>query len=274
MRAALNAYANLRPAVVLPQLVGASSLKPEIVSGVDIMIVRELVGGIYFGQPRGFGKCDKTGARTGFNTMVYSEPEVERIARVAFGLAKKRGNRLVSVDKANVLEVSQLWREVVTRVGAAEFPEVEIEHMYIDNAAMQMVRNPKAFDTIVTGNIFGDILSDEASMLTGSLGMLPSASVSDDGPGIYEPVHGSAPDIAGQDVANPMAMVLSAAMMCRYGLDLPKVAERLEAAVTGALDEGFRTGDLWEEGKKRVGCKELGEVLKRSVVGAGAKARA
>ena len=265
MRAALNAYANLRPAVVLPQLAAASSLKEEVVSGVDIMIVRELVGGIYFGEPRGFGTCAKTGARTGFNTMVYSEPEVERIARVAFRLARKRSNRLVSVDKANVLEVSQLWREVVTRVGAAEFPDVDLTHMYIDNAAMQMVRAPKTFDTIVTGNIFGDILSDEASMLTGSLGMLPSASVSDDGPGIYEPVHGSAPDIAGQDVANPMAMVLSAAMMCRYGLDLPRVAARLEGAVAAALDAGYRTGDLWTEGHKRVGCKELGRVLTASV---------
>jgi len=265
MRAALNAYANLRPAVVLPQLAAASSLKEEVVSGVDIMIVRELVGGIYFGEPRGFGTCARTGARTGFNTMVYSEPEVERIARVAFRLARKRSNRLVSVDKANVLEVSQLWREVVTRVGAAEFPDVDLTHMYIDNAAMQMVRAPKTFDTIVTGNIFGDILSDEASMLTGSLGMLPSASVSDDGPGIYEPVHGSAPDIAGQDVANPMAMVLSAAMMCRYGLDLPRVAARLEGAVAAALDAGYRTGDLWTEGHKRVGCKELGRVLTASV---------
>ena len=264
MRAALNAYANLRPAVVLPQLASASALKEEIVSGVDIMIVRELVGGIYFGEPRGFGK-DAVGNRTGLNTMVYSEPEVERIARVAFTLARKRSNRLVSVDKANVLEVSQLWRDVVTRVGAAEFPDVDLSHMYIDNAAMQMVRAPKTFDTIVTGNIFGDILSDEASMLTGSLGMLPSASVSDGGPGIYEPVHGSAPDIAGQDVANPMAMVLSAAMMCRYGLDLAPVAVRLERAVSSALDAGYRTGDLWSEGYKKVGCSELGRVLTESV---------
>ena len=196
--------------------------------------------------------------------MVYSEPEVERIARVAFDLARKRGGRLCSVDKANVLEVSQLWRETVTRVGA-EYGDVELTHMYIDNAAMQMVRNPKAFDTIVTGNIFGDILSDEASMLTVSLGMLPSASISDDGPGIYEPVHGSAPDIAGQDVANPMAMVLSGAMMCRYGLNLPGVAARLEAAVTAALDAGYRTADLYTEGTTRISCSELGKVLVSSV---------
>ena len=261
LRASLNAFANLRPAVVLPQLADASALKREVVEGVDIMIVRELVGGIYFGEPRGFKTDPATGARQGFNTDIYSEPEVERIARVAFDLARQRGGRLVSVDKANVLEVSQLWREVVTRVGEAEYPDIALSHMYIDNAAMQMVRNPREFDTIVTGNIFGDILSDEASMLTGSLGMLPSASVAADGPGIYEPVHGSAPDIAGQDVANPMAMVLSAAMMCRYGLGLPRVAARLEGAVTAALDAGYRTGDLWAEGKTRVGCAELGRVL-------------
>jgi len=264
MRAALNAYANLRPAVVLPQLAAASTLKEEIVSGVDIMIVRELVGGIYFGEPRGFA-TDAAGVRRGFNTMVYSEPEVERIARVAFRLSRKRSGALCSVDKANVLEVSQLWREVVTRVGAEEFPDVDLSHMYVDNAAMQMIRNPKAFDTIVTGNIFGDILSDGAAMLTGSLGMLPSASVSDDGPGIYEPVHGSAPDIAGQDVANPMAMVLSAAMMCRYGLDEPRVAGRLEGAVRSALDAGYRTGDLWTPGTTKVGCSELGRILADSV---------
>lgn len=259
LRSSLNAFANLRPAVVLPQLADASTLKREVVEGVDILIVRELVGGIYFGQPRGF-TTNEAGEKVGFNTMVYSEGEVERIARVAFDAAMKRGKRLCSVEKSNVLEVSQLWKEVVTRVGN-DYPEVELTHMYIDNAAMQMIRNPKSFDTIVTGNIFGDILSDEASMLTGSLGMLPSASISGAGPGVYEPVHGSAPDIAGMDLANPLAMVLSAAMMCRYGLNLPKVADRLEAAVTGALDAGYRTGDIMSPGCKQMGCTEMGDAV-------------
>ncbi|KAL4449049.1 hypothetical protein ABPG77_007766 [Micractinium sp. CCAP 211/92] len=259
LRSSLNAFANLRPAVVLPQLADASTLKREVVEGTDILIVRELVGGIYFGEPRGFK--EENGERVGFNTMVYRESEIERIARVAFEAAMKRGKQLCSVEKSNVLEVSQLWKEVVTRV-AADYPEVELSHMYIDNAAMQLIRNPKAFDTIVTGNIFGDILSDEASMLTGSLGMLPSASISEPGkPGIYEPVHGSAPDIAGQDKANPLAMVLSAAMMCRFGLNLPKVADRLEAAVTAALDAGYRTGDIMQPGCKLVGCQEMGRVV-------------
>jgi 3-isopropylmalate dehydrogenase len=222
------------------------------------MIVRELVGGIYFGEPRGIEV--RNGERVGFNTDIYSESEVERIARVAFEAARKRSKRLCSVEKSNVLEVSQLWKEVVIRVGK-EYPDVELSHMYIDNAAMQMIRNPKSFDTIVTGNIFGDILSDEASMLTGSLGMLPSASISDDGPGVYEPVHGSAPDIAGQDLANPLAMILSAAMMCRYGLNLPVVADQLEAAVTATLDAGFRTGDIMQDGCKQVGCKAMGEAV-------------
>ncbi|GAB4815202.1 hypothetical protein N2152v2_002248 [Parachlorella kessleri] len=281
LRASLNAFANLRPAVVLPQLADASTLKPEVVAGVDILIVRELVGGIYFGEPRGFDT--RNGERVGYNTDVYSESEVERIARVGFESARKRRGQLCSVEKSNVLEVSQLWKEVVTRVGK-DYPDVELSHMYVDNAAMQLIRNPKAFDTIVTGNIFGDILSDEASMLTGSLGMLPSASISDKGPGVYEPVHGSAPDIAGQDKANPLAMVLSAAMMCRYGLNLPKVgalgmrlrvagrqgrreqrplqvADRIEAAVTAALDADLRTGDIMQPGKKLVGCREMGEQL-------------
>lgn len=268
LRAGLNAFANLRPAIVPPQLADSSPLKREIVEGVDILIVRELVGGIYFGQPRGFGKTE-AGARTGYNTDVYSVPEVERIARVAFEAARKRQGRLCSVDKANVLEVSQLWREVVTDLGAREYPDVELSHMYIDNAAMQLLRNPKYFDTVVTGNIFGDILSDEASMLAGSLGMLPSASISGDGPGIFEPVHGSAPDIAGQDLANPLAMVLSAAMMCRYDLGAGGVADRLEKAVERALDAGWRTGDLWREGVdapgKKVGCKAMGKVLEEMV---------
>ncbi|KAK9835176.1 hypothetical protein WJX81_003674 [Elliptochloris bilobata] len=248
LREGLQCFANLRPATVLPQLVDASSLKREVVEGVDIMIVRELVGGIYFGQPRGF-RTNDAGERVGFNTMIYSESEVERIAHVAFKLARKRKSRLTSVEKSNVLEVSMLWKEVVTRVGQA-YPDVALSHMYVDNAAMQVIRNPRSFDTLVTGNIFGDILSDAASMLTGSLGMLPSASIAESGPGIYEPVHGSAPDIAGQDIANPMAMVLSAAMMCRYGLDLPGMAERLEGAVTAALDAGYRTKDLMSEGKR------------------------
>lgn len=262
LRAGLDCFANLRPAYVLPQLADASSLKRDIVSGVDIMVVRELVGGIYFGEPRGFGEAAGSGARTGFNTMVYSEPEVERIARVAFDIAQKRQGRLVSVDKSNVLEVSQLWREVVSRVGEdAGNTGVELSHMYVDNAAMQLIRNPKQFDTVVTGNIFGDILSDAAAMLTGSIGMLPSASISESGPGVYEPVHGSAPDIAGQDKANPLAMVLSAAMMCRYGLDLPGVADRVEAAVNLVLDQGYRTGDIMQEGKQQVGCQRMGEAL-------------
>jgi 3-isopropylmalate dehydrogenase len=259
LRAGLNAFANLRPAIVPKQLADASPLKREIVEGVDILIVRELVGGIYFGQPRGFGTNDK-GDRIGYNTDVYSEPEVERIARVAFEAAQKRGKRLCSVEKSNVLEVSQLWKEVVIRVGK-DYPDVELTHMYIDNAAMQLLRNPRYFDVVVTGNIFGDILSDEASMLAGSLGMLPSASISGEGPGIYEPVHGSAPDIAGQDVANPMAMVMSAAMMCRYDLNIPKVADRLEGAVNAALDQGLRTKDIWTEGKTLVKCSELGDKL-------------
>eukprot|EP00887_Chlorella_sp_A99_P000331 scaffold13.g331.t1 len=278
LRSSLNAFANLRPAVVLPQLADASTLKREaslasrgrcsggvvaaVVEGVDILIVRELVSGIYFGQPRGIEERD--GQRVGFNTDVYTEAEVERIARVGFEAALKRRKQLCSVEKSNVLEVSQLWKDVVMRV-AKDYPEVELSHMYIDNAAMQLIRSPRSFDTIVTSNLFGDILSDEASMLTGSLGMLPSASISGAGPGVYEPVHGSAPDIAGQDKANPMAMVLSAAMMCRYGLNLPAVAGRLEAAVTAALDAGYRTGDIMQPGKQQVGCKAMGDVLLKHI---------
>lgn len=261
LRAGLDAFANLRPAIVPPQLADSSPLKRELVEGVDILIVRELVGGIYFGAPRGFGTNDK-GQRIGYNTDVYSEPEIERISRVAFEAAQKRKKRLCSVEKSNVLEVSQLWKEVVIRV-SKDYPDVELTHMYIDNAAMQLIRNPKYFDTVVTSNLFGDILSDEASMLGGSLGMLPSASISTGGPGIYEPVHGSAPDIAGQDIANPMAMVLSAAMMCRYGLNIPKVADRLEAAVNKALDDGYRTKDLHTPNTKLVGCIEMGKLLEK-----------
>eukprot|EP00239_Pterosperma_sp_CCMP1384_P011787 CAMPEP_0197863928 /NCGR_PEP_ID=MMETSP1438-20131217/41742_1 /TAXON_ID=1461541 /ORGANISM="Pterosperma sp., Strain CCMP1384" /LENGTH=410 /DNA_ID=CAMNT_0043481989 /DNA_START=17 /DNA_END=1249 /DNA_ORIENTATION=- len=260
LRGGLNAFANLRPATVLPQLVDASTLKREVVEGVDIMVVRELTGGIYFGEPKGFG-VDKDGNRTGFNTDIYSEPEILRIARVGFETARKRGGRLCSVDKANVLQVSQLWREVVTKLGEEEYPDVELTHMYVDNAAMQLIRAPKQFDTILTGNIFGDILSDAASMLTGSIGMLPSASMPGEGPGVFEPIHGSAPDIAGEDKANPLAQILSAAMMLRYGLNEPKAADRIEAAVLKTLDSGARTGDLAGPGDKIIGCKEMGDVV-------------
>ncbi|KDD74062.1 isocitrate/isopropylmalate dehydrogenase [Helicosporidium sp. ATCC 50920] len=260
LRSSLGCFANLRPAVVLPQLADASTLKRSVVEGVDILIVRELVGGIYFGQPRGIET--RNGERVGFSTDVYSESEIVRIARVAFELSQRRQSRLVSVDKANVLEVSQLWREVVSRLGREEYPEVQLSHMYVDNAAMQLIRDPRAFDTVLTNNMFGDILSDEAAMLTGSLGMLPSASVGDGSlPGVFEPCHGSAPDIAGQDLANPLAMILSAAMLCRHGLGLPAVADRLEAAVTATLDAGFRTGDIAQEGCRSVGCAAMGRAV-------------
>lgn len=259
IRAALGLFANLRPATILPQLIDASSLKREVVEGVDIMVVRELTGGIYFGRPKGIFTSE-TGEKRGVNTMVYSESEIDRIARVAFETAQKRQKRLCSVDKANVLDVSQLWRDRVTKM-SAEYPDVELTHMYVDNAAMQLVRNPKQFDTIVTGNLFGDILSDAAAMLTGSIGMLPSASLGSDRPGLFEPVHGSAPDIAGQDKANPLAQILSAAMMLRYGLNEPIAATKIEEAVLKVLDLGYRTGDIMSEGCKLVGCKEIGKVL-------------
>jgi len=255
LRAALGLFANLRPALLFAPLAAASSLKPELVAGLDILIVRELTGGIYFGEPRGVETVD--GERRGFNTDVYSEHEIERIARVAFDLARKRGGRLTSVDKANVLEVTQLWREVVTRVGA-DYADVALEHMYVDNAGMQLVRAPKQFDVLVTGNLFGDILSDVAAMLTGSLGMLPSASLAADGSGLYEPVHGSAPDIAGQDKANPLATILSAAMLCRYSLDAPGPAAAIEAAVQAVLDAGFRTPDIMPAGADADGCTLIG----------------
>lgn len=269
LRAGLKAFANLRPAVILPQLIDASSLKREIVEGTDIMVVRELTGGIYFGQPKGIEtRAEYLGwkdVRVGYNTMIYCEPEIERIARVGFETARKRKGKLCSVDKANVLDVSQLWREVVTRMGKEEYPDVELTHMYVDNCAMQIIRNPKQFDTIVTGNIFGDILSDAAAMLTGSIGMLPSASVPSEGPGLFEPVHGSAPDIAGQDVSNPFAMVLSAAMMLRYGLNEAAAADTIEAAVIKALDAGVRTGDIAKKGEKVSGCKATGEAIMKSL---------
>ena len=241
LRSGLELFANLRPAILFEPLAAASSLKSELVAGLDILIVRELTGGIYFGEPRGIEVVNNE--RRGFNTYVYSEHEIDRIARVAFELARKRGSRLCSVDKANVLEVTQLWREVVTQVGA-DYPDVKLSHMYVDNAGMQLVRAPKQFDVIVTGNMFGDILSDVAAMLTGSLGMLPSASLAADGSGMYEPVHGSAPDIAGQDKANPLATILSVAMMCRYSLDAPAAAQAIEAAVGRVLDQGVRTADI------------------------------
>jgi len=263
LRAGLRVFANLRPAAVLPQLVDASTLKKEVAEGVDIMVVRELTGGIYFGKPRGFGTNDN-GEETGFNTEVYSASEIDRIARVAFEVARKRRGKLCSVDKANVLEASMLWRRRVTAL-SSEFPDVELSHMYVDNAAMQLVRNPKQFDTIVTNNIFGDILSDEASMITGSIGMLPSASVGESGPGLFEPIHGSAPDIAGQDKANPLATILSAAMLLRYGLGEENAAKRIEAAVTETLNQGFRTGDIYSPGTTLVGCKRMGEEVLKTV---------
>ncbi|CAA6659269.1 unnamed protein product [Spirodela intermedia] len=263
LRAGLGVFANLRPASVFPQLVDSSTLKREVAEGVDIMVVRELTGGIYFGKPRGFG-TNESGEEIGFNTEVYSASEVDRIARIAFETARKRGGKLCSVDKANVLEASILWRRRVTMM-ASEFPDVELSHMYVDNASMQLVRNPKQFDTIVTNNIFGDILSDEASMITGSIGMLPSASLGYSGPGLFEPIHGSAPDIAGQDKANPLATVLSAAMLLRYGLGEEIAAKRIENAVLETLDRGYRTGDIFSTGSTLVGCKRMGEEVLKSV---------
>jgi len=259
LRAGLGSFANLRPAKILPQLIDASTLKKEVVDGVDIMVVRELTGGIYFGQPKGIFATE-TGEKRGVNTMAYTESEIDRIGRVAFETARKRSGKLCSVDKANVLEVSQLWRLRITQL-ASEYPDVELSHLYVDNAAMQLVRAPKQFDTIVTGNLFGDILSDAAAMLTGSIGMLPSASLGASGPGVFEPVHGSAPDIAGQDKANPLAQVLSAAMMLRYGLNQPIAADRIEKAVLQVLDLGYRTGDIMSSGMTLLGCRAMGDAL-------------
>ena len=258
LRSELELYANLRPAVIYGDLVNASTLKPEVVDGADLMVVRELTGGIYFGQPRGVEV--RNGERVGFNTLVYSESEISRIAKVGFEIAMKRGKKLTSVDKANVLESTELWREVVTEVGQ-DFPEVELSHMYADNAAMQIIRNPKQFDTMVTMNMFGDILSDAAAMMTGSLGMLPSASIGgskQEMHGMYEPVHGSAPDISGQDKANPLAMILSVGMMLRYSFDLGEADEIIKQAVVETIDT-YRTGDIMAEGKTLIGCIEMGE---------------
>lgn len=267
LRKALGLFANLRPAILYPQLANASSLKPEIVAGLDILIVRELTGDIYFGQPRGVREAEDgpfKGERQGFDTMHYAESEIRRIAHVAFQAAAKRQGRLCSVDKANVLETSQFWRDIVIDV-AREYPNVELSHMYVDNAAMQLVRAPKAFDVVVTGNLFGDILSDEAAMLTGSIGMLPSASLNASNQGLYEPSHGSAPDIAGQNVANPLATILSAAMLLRYSLNLPEQAQRVEAAVQKVLEQGLRTADIHEEGTERVGTREMGDAVLKAL---------
>lgn len=258
LRSGLDLFANLRPALLFAPLAAASSLKPELVSGLDILIIRELTGGIYFGEPRGVVTEDNE--RKGFNTYVYRESEIERIARVAFDMAGKRAGRLCSVDKANVLEVTQLWRDVVNEV-AVDYPEIELSHMYVDNAGMQLVRAPKQFDVVVTGNMFGDILSDVAAMLTGSLGMLPSASLAANGQGLYEPVHGSAPDIAGQDKANPLATILSAAMLLRYSLELPSAADAIEQAVDRVLAAGLRTADIGDPDARIVGTVEMGEAV-------------
>jgi 3-isopropylmalate dehydrogenase len=262
LRKELGLFANLRPAQVHPELASASALKAEVVAGLDILIVRELTGDIYFGEPKGIREVQgaQSSEREGFDTMRYRESEIRRIARVAFEAARKRGKRVCSVDKANVLETSQLWREVVT-AEAASYPDIELTHMYVDNCAMQLVRNPKQFDVIVTGNLFGDILSDEASMLTGSIGMLPSASLDAAGKGLYEPIHGSAPDIAGKGVANPLATILSAAMMLRYSLRQPQAAARIEAAVTKVLRAGLRTADIVTPGTRQVGTAEMGDAV-------------
>ena len=267
LRKHLSLFANLRPAICYPELTEASSLKPEIIAGLNILIVRELNGDIYFGSPKGIRTATDglfPGTREGFDTMRYSEPEVERIAHVAFQAAQKRNKRVCSVDKSNVLETSQLWREVMTRIGK-EYPEVELSHMYVDNAAMQLVKAPKAFDVVVTGNLFGDILSDEASMLTGSIGMLPSASLDKNNKGLYEPSHGSAPDIAGKGIANPLATILSAAMMLRYSLGKAEQADRIEAAVQKVLAQGYRTGDIKTAGCQLVGTREMGEAVLKAL---------
>jgi len=264
LRAGLGLFANLRPAILYPQLAEASTLKPEVVAGLDILIVRELTGDVYFGQPRGISTLP-SGERQGLNTMVYTESEIRRICRVAFDLARRRDHRVCSVDKANVLECTELWRQVATEVGA-EYPDVSLSHMYVDNAAMQLVRNPKQFDVMVTGNIFGDILSDAASMLTGSIGMLPSASLDEHGKGMYEPIHGSAPDIAGKGVANPLATILSVAMMLRYSLGEAGLADRVEAAVSRVLDQGLRTPDILSQGMEQVGTEAMGDAVIAALV--------
>ncbi|KDB50310.1 3-isopropylmalate dehydrogenase [Sphaerotilus natans subsp. natans DSM 6575] len=271
LRKALGLFANFRPAICYEQLVGASSLKPELIAGLDILIIRELTGDIYFGQPRGRRVATDghfPGAEEAFDTMRYSRPEIERIAHVAFQAARKRSKKVTSVDKANVLETFQFWKDVVTEVHK-EYPDVALEHMYVDNAAMQLVKAPKKFDVLFTGNMFGDILSDEAAMLTGSIGMLPSASLNANGQGLYEPSHGSAPDIAGQGVANPLATILSAAMMLRFSLNQHEAADRIESAVRAVLAAGLRTPDIWSEGTTRVGTREMGDAVVAAITGKG-----
>ena len=258
IRKDLNLFANLRPAILYPELANASTLKPEVVAGLDILIIRELTGDIYFGQPRGVR--EENGERVGFNTMVYSESEIRRIGHVAFQAAQKRDKRLCSVDKMNVLECTQLWRDVMIEI-SHDYPDVELSHMLVDNAAMQLVKAPKQFDVMVTGNMFGDILSDEASMLTGSIGMLPSASLDEKNKGLYEPSHGSAPDIAGKGIANPLATILSVAMMLRYTFSLEEQALRIEKAVKAVLAQGYRTGDIYERGTNKVGTREMGDAV-------------
>jgi 3-isopropylmalate dehydrogenase len=268
LRKHLGLFANFRPAICYEQLTHASSLKPELVAGLDILIIRELTGDIYFGQPRGRRTAVDghfPGAEEAFDTMRYSRPEIERIAHVAFQAARKRNRKVTSVDKANVLETFQFWKDVVTAVHA-DYPDVQLEHLYVDNAAMQLVRAPKAFDVVVTGNMFGDILSDEAAMLTGSIGMLPSASLDRNNKGLYEPSHGSAPDIAGKGVANPLATILSAAMMLRFSLDQPVAADRIETAVKAVLSAGLRTADIWSEGTTRVGTREMGDAVVAAIL--------
>ena len=259
LRSELKLFANLRPAILSPQLAAASTLKPEVVSGLDIMIVRELTGGIYFGQPRGV-RVMENGERQGFNTLVYSESEIQRIGRVAFDIARKRGKRVCSVDKANVLECTELWREVMISV-AKDYPDVVLSHMYVDNAAMQLVRAPKQFDVIVTTNMFGDILSDAAAMLTGSIGMLPSASLDANAKGMYEPIHGSAPDIAGKGIANPLATILSVSMMLRYSLQRADMADKIDNAVNEVLNQGLRTADIYSEGTTKVNTAQIGDAV-------------
>ena len=269
LRKHLGLFANLRPALCYEQLTHASSLKPELVAGLDILIIRELTGDIYFGQPRGRRVATDghfPGAEEAFDTMRYSRPEIERIAHVAFQAARQRSRRVTSVDKANVLETFQFWKDVVTEVHA-QYPDVELQHMYVDNAAMQLVKAPKSFDVLVTGNMFGDILSDEAAMLTGSIGMLPSASLDKNNKGLYEPSHGSAPDIAGQGVANPLATILSVAMMLRYSLQQPAAADRIESAVKLVLSAGLRTPDIWSAGTSKVGTREIGDAVVAAITG-------
>ncbi len=273
LRKELGLFANFRPAICYEKLTHASSLKPELVAGLDILIIRELTGDIYFGQPRGRRVSPDgafAGAEEAFDTMRYTRPEIERIAHVAFQAARKRGKKLTSVDKANVLETFQFWKDVVSQVHA-QYPDVALEHMYVDNAAMQLVRAPKAFDVIVTGNMFGDILSDEAAMLAGSIGMLPSASLDASAKGLYEPSHGSAPDIAGKDIANPLATILSVAMMLRFTLNQPAAAERVEAAVRTVLASGLRTADIWSAGTTKVGTRAMGDAVVAALAGQGSK---